>query len=118
MTSRQRVAEAQHLLTAFGMDPERCNERSALTLLALLGLRPDDDWADAASPMLGTRAIMDFIRDAYAQEYAPNTRETIRSGAPRTPPTSSTSTVTVSSDPMADRDRIGELGPAGIARGR
>ena len=28
--------------------------------------------------MLGTRAIMDWIRDEYGVDYKPNTRETIR----------------------------------------
>ena len=28
--------------------------------------------------MLSTRAIMDFIRDEYGKDYAPNTRETVR----------------------------------------
>lgn len=28
--------------------------------------------------MLGTRAIMNFIRDEYGKDYAPNTRETVR----------------------------------------
>jgi type II restriction enzyme len=72
------VIEARELLRRFGMDAERSNERSALTLLALLQLRPDDTWADAANPMLGTRALMDWMRDKYAREYAANTRETIR----------------------------------------
>ena len=35
-------------------------------------------WADAEAPLLGTRAIMDWIRDEYGTDYAPNTRETIR----------------------------------------
>ena len=73
-----RIAEAQSLLTTLGFDRERANERSALVLLALLGLAPDTDWAAAANPLLGTRAIMDWIRDYYGKEYAPNTRETIR----------------------------------------
>lgn len=60
------------------MDAERSNERSALVLLALLHLGPEDDWASAANPMLGTRALMDWIRDVYGRDYAPNTRETIR----------------------------------------
>jgi len=60
------------------MDNERSNERSARTLLALLRLRPDDPWSEASNPMLGTRAIMDWIRDEYGHDYAPNTRETIR----------------------------------------
>ena len=47
------------------MDAERSNERSALVLLALLRLTPAESWAEAANPMLGTRAIMDVIRDEY-----------------------------------------------------
>lgn len=78
MTGEQRVAETQELLSLLGMDSERCNERSARTLLALLQITPDDDWSGATNPMLGTRAIMDFIRDVYGREYAPNSRETIR----------------------------------------
>jgi hypothetical protein len=60
------------------MDAERSNERSALVFLAMLGLRPDEPWSDAANPMLGTRAIMNAIRDHYSKDYAANSRETIR----------------------------------------
>lgn len=72
------IDEASRLLKALGMDPERCNERSALTLLALLRLGPTDDWASASNPMLGTRAIMDWMRDEYGKDYKPNSRETVR----------------------------------------
>lgn len=74
----RQVENARNVLETLGMDAERSNERSALVLLALLQLRPDDPWSKAGNPMLGTRAIMDFIRDQYGKEYAPNTRETIR----------------------------------------
>lgn len=74
----ERVEDARVILETLGMDAERSNERSALVLLALLGLTQAETWADAANPMLGTRAIMDFIRDEYGKHYAPNTRETIR----------------------------------------
>jgi hypothetical protein len=73
-----KVSEAGRILMALGMDAERANERSALVLLALLRLRPDEDWSSAANPMLGTRSLMDWIRDEYSRDYAPNTRETIR----------------------------------------
>lgn len=73
-----RINEAQRVLVALGFDRERSNERSALVLLALLGMTPDTPWVEAASPLLGTRAIMDWIRDHYGRPYAPNTRETIR----------------------------------------
>ncbi|MCL2667414.1 MAG: restriction endonuclease [Micrococcales bacterium] len=73
-----RVEDARCVLGALGMDAERSNERSALVLLALLNLRVADRWDQASNPMLGTRAIMDFIRDEYGRDYAPNTRETVR----------------------------------------
>ena len=74
----ERVEDARIILETLGMDPERSNERSALVLLALLRLTPAESWAEAANPMLGTRAIMDFIRDEYGKDYAPNSRETVR----------------------------------------
>lgn len=73
-----QVQDARLVLEVLGMDAERSNERSALVLLALLGLRPGQAWNEAANPMLGTRAIMDFIRDQYNKAYAPNSRETVR----------------------------------------
>jgi hypothetical protein len=73
-----RVEDARLVLESFGFDAERSNERSALVLLALLQLAPLDEWPGASAPMLGTRAIMDWIRDEYGVDYAPNSRETIR----------------------------------------
>jgi len=76
--NEDKIEQARHLLVLFGMDGERSNERSALTLLALLRLKPKDAWSEASNPMLGTRALMDWMRDVYGRDYAPNTRETIR----------------------------------------
>jgi hypothetical protein len=78
MSVESRIQEARELLKAFGMDSERSNERSALVLLSLLGMGPGDPWSAAANPMLGTRAIMNWIRDEYEVNYAPNSRETVR----------------------------------------
>ncbi len=72
------VEDAQALLAAFGFDRQRQNVRSAHTFLALLQLGPGDDWSDATNPLMGTRAIMDWIRDKFGVDYRPNTRETIR----------------------------------------
>lgn len=74
----ERLQDARVILEVLGMDAERSNERSALVLLALLAMSPDKRWDEAANPMLGTRAIMDFIRDDYGKDYAANSRETIR----------------------------------------
>lgn len=73
-----KIVEARFVLGALGFDAQRTNERSALVLLSLAGLTPNVSWADAGNPLLGTRAIMNWIRDHYEREYAPNTREAIR----------------------------------------
>lgn len=74
----ERVEKTRQLLDDLGFDGERSNERSALVLLALLHMTPTTPWSEATSPMLGTRAIMDWIAEHYEKEYKPNTRETVR----------------------------------------
>lgn len=78
MTVAARIRDTRDVLVALGMDDERSDERSACALLALLHLKPADPWRAASNPMLGTRAIMDWMRDYYDHDYAPNSRETIR----------------------------------------
>ena len=75
---RQRIGDAQKILKALDLPKGQLNERSALTLLALVDLKPDDDWSEAGNPLIGITPIMDFISEHYAKKYAPNTRETIR----------------------------------------
>lgn len=74
----QKIDQARRLLTHLNFDRERTNERSALVLLALLGLKPETPWREATSSMLRTVEIMAWIRDYYDRDYMPNTRETIR----------------------------------------
>ena len=73
-----KIAEALAILQALGMPTGQQNERSALTLLALVALKPTDPWAEAASPLIGITPIMQFCRENYGRAYAPNTRETFR----------------------------------------
>jgi hypothetical protein len=54
------------------------NERSALCLLALLNLTPDKPWIMVKNPLMGITPIMDWAREYYKKDYAPNTRETVR----------------------------------------
>jgi len=52
---------------------------SALTLLALCGLKPDDPWTKARRHSVTvTKGIMNFVSEHYGRKYAPNTRETFR----------------------------------------
>ncbi|HEY3505177.1 MAG TPA: BsuBI/PstI family type II restriction endonuclease [Actinocatenispora sp.] len=73
-----RLDEAREILKAFGFDKGRSNERSGRTLLALTQLDESDMWANATNPLLGVRAILDWIRDRLGHEIAENTRETYR----------------------------------------
>jgi len=57
---------------------EQQNGRSALTLLALLGMTPQKPWSEAETPMLGITEMMNVFDDRFAKRYAPNTRETVR----------------------------------------
>jgi hypothetical protein len=79
MTSqRSRTEDAYHILVSLGLPRAQHNERSALCLLALLNLTPDKSWAQAENPLIGITPTMDWAREHYGKEYAPNTRETIR----------------------------------------
>jgi adenine-specific DNA-methyltransferase len=73
-----KISEALSILKQIGLPRDQQNERSALTLLALLNLKPNQKWAECRSPLIGITPIMDFIKLHYGKEYAPNTRETIR----------------------------------------
>jgi adenine-specific DNA-methyltransferase len=76
--AKKRIDEARALLKDLGLPPQQRNERSALTLLALLDLKPSTPWSQADSPMLGITPMMDFFARYYGKRYAPNTRETVR----------------------------------------
>ena len=74
----KRVDEALEVLASLNVPKEQQNERSALTLLALLGMTPRRKWSDATDPLLGITEMMDVFRDQFGKQYAPNTRETVR----------------------------------------
>ena len=74
----QKIEQGLAILNAMGFPRQQLNERSALTLLALLGIRPDMSWGQAKDPLCGITPMMDFFRDHYGKSYKPNTRETVR----------------------------------------
>ncbi len=73
-----KIEDALKILYALGLPREQQNERSALALLALANLRPRMKWSGSEQPLLRVWDIMSFMRDVYAKDYAPNSRETIR----------------------------------------
>ena len=76
--SKKRIAEAIDILGQFGLPRAQINERTAYCLLALLNVTPDRTWRDSESPLVGITPMMDFAREHYGKDYAPNTRETFR----------------------------------------
>ena len=78
MSSKRHINNAHKILVALGLPRAQQNERSALSLLALLNLRPGGTWVKAEDPLMGITPIMDWIREHYKKVYAPNTRETVR----------------------------------------
>ncbi len=78
LSAQQKIDEALEILRALGLPRGQQNERSALTLLALVDLKPDGRWQGLQRPLMGITPIMDYTRENYGREYAPNTRETFR----------------------------------------
>lgn len=72
------IDAALQILADLGLPRAQRNERSALALLALVDLRPDQDWYQAGAPLMGITPMMDWFREHYGKDYAPNTRETVR----------------------------------------
>lgn len=76
---KNKTIEAAHqIIVSLGLPRAQQNERSALSLLALLNLTPGKPWAKAENPLVGISPIMDWTRKHYNRDYAPNTRETFR----------------------------------------
>jgi type II restriction enzyme len=74
-----KIKEAKIILGALGLPKAQQNEISALTLLALCGIKPKGDWTKATRKSLKvTKGIMEFVKTGYNRKYAPNTRETFR----------------------------------------
>src|SRR3989338_4720507 len=73
-----KIKQGVAILTMLGMPREQQNERSALTLLAVLNLGRGKRWAEAEQRMIRVHDILAFVKREYRKTYAENTRETIR----------------------------------------
>ena len=79
LMAHQRVLDAQDVLRQLGLPKLQTNERSALTLLALLHLTPHRTWADIEASLIGITPMMDFMAEHYAGEYADHPRDSTAS---------------------------------------
>jgi adenine-specific DNA-methyltransferase len=73
-----KIEQAMNIIAALGFPRAQQNERSALSLLALVQLREKGSWQRLQEPLLGVRAILDFCRNDYGKPYAENSRESFR----------------------------------------
>ena len=71
--SSDHTEEAYQVLISLGLPRAQHNERSALCLLALLNLTPAKTWVQAENALIGITPIMDWAREHYGKDYAPNT---------------------------------------------
>ena len=78
MSKERKLKEALRVLADLGMPRAQLNERTALCLLALVNVTPTKRWSDTEAPLIGITPIMDWAKEHYKTEYAPNTRETFR----------------------------------------
>ena len=76
--AQKKITEASDVLQQIGLPEKQQKERSALTLLALLNLKPNDSWSESKRPMLGITPMMGFFELYYKKKYAPNSRESVR----------------------------------------
>lgn len=78
MSVNKKLGEALAIVEALGMPKAQHNERSALCLLALCDMKPEKEWSKAEAPYMGITPIMDWAKEHYGTNYAPNTREIFR----------------------------------------
>jgi len=76
--AKRRIKEALSILQLLNVPKEQQNDRSALTLLALVNIRATTPWREASENLIGITEMMDYFRNYYGINYAPNTRETVR----------------------------------------
>jgi len=82
-----KLEDAKQILKVLGLPKKQQNDRSALTLLALCGMKENDNWSEAkprGMSVVGNKenakyeGIMRFIAEHYKKQYAENSRETFR----------------------------------------
>ncbi|MBI5375746.1 MAG: restriction endonuclease [Candidatus Schekmanbacteria bacterium] len=76
--TKRKIREALKILELLGFPKQQLNERSALTLLSLLDLKPNEKWESAKDKLIGITPMMEFFAKYYGKQYAPNSRETVR----------------------------------------
>ena len=79
-----KIDEAREFLVSIGMPKAQQAEICALSILAMAGIKPDDEWKDASNEWIRIHDIIAFSNKYYGTTYAENSRETFRKQAMHT----------------------------------
>lgn len=74
----KRLKEMRLILVDLGLPSQQQNDRTALCLLCLLNISPNQQFHEAHATLRGITPIMHWAKKHYNKEYAPNSRETFR----------------------------------------
>lgn len=78
ISAKKKIREALDILQMLNLPRAQQNDRSSLTLLALLDIQSSTPWQKASAPLMGITEMMNYFREHFGVDYAPNTRETVR----------------------------------------
>lgn len=76
-----KIEEAKKFLASVGMPKAQQSDPCALSLLAMAGLKPKDEWRMATNEWIRIHDIIAFVNENYGATYAENSRETFRKQA-------------------------------------
>jgi len=76
--AKKKLTQALDFLKQLDVPRAQQNERSALTLLALLGHNSKTKWSASKPVAIGITEMMNWFSEHFGVNYAPNTRETVR----------------------------------------
>ena len=78
-----KIDEAKKFLEKIGMPKAQQSDICALSLLAMAGIKPNDEWKDASNEWIRIHDIIAFANKHYKTTYAENNRLCIDLGQRR-----------------------------------
>ena len=76
-----KIDDARNFLASVGMPKAQQADICVLSILAMAGIKPDDEWKDARNAWIRIHDIIAFSNKYYGTTYAENSRETFRKQA-------------------------------------
>jgi len=76
-----KIEEAREFLAIIGMPKAQQADICALSILAMAGIKPDNEWETASNEWIRIHDIIAFVNKYYGTSYAENSRETFRKQA-------------------------------------